>query len=86
MPLQGIRFRPDAFYDVRRSPRVVAEVDSIAANGAAKAGPGFSWHSQQGRRAPQGRWRSIIFPATFEARRRNARHNVLVRVLPALRR
>ncbi len=85
MPLQRIQFRRDAFYNVRRSPEAVAAVNGLAARGAAQAGPGFSWHAQQGRKNPQGRWRAIIFPVTHAARARNARDNTLVRVLPTIR-
>lgn len=73
--------KPNAFYELRRSPGVRSMVDSTAASLAARAGDGFQWSSQQGERRPQGRWRAIVYPATFSARAKNRRDNTLVRVL-----
>ncbi|OZF05247.1 hypothetical protein CH302_01080 [Rhodococcus sp. 15-2388-1-1a] len=62
-----------------------AAVDDLARRGAIAAGDGFEWSSQQGQKRPQGRWRAIIYPATYSARRRNANHNTLVNVLGRIR-
>lgn len=72
---------PNAHYEIRRSPEVRSAVDDLASMLASRAGPGFTWSSQQGERRPSGRWRAIVFPETVEAMRRNARDNVLVRAL-----
>ena len=81
--MSRIRFRwkRDALYDVRRLPGVSGEVERHAQRIAAAAGSGFAWSSRQGMRKPQGRWRAIVYPDTWAARRRNARDNALVRAL-----
>lgn len=76
-----IKWNPNALYEVRRSGPVQAAIHTQAAQIASRAGDGYSWDSQQGRRAPQGRWRAIVFPETWRARRDNARNNTLVRSL-----
>jgi hypothetical protein len=80
-----IQWAPDALYNVRSSPEVRSWVDGTAERVASAAGDGFEWSSQQGRRAPQGRWRAIVYPATASARSRNAQENTLVRVLGSVR-
>lgn len=75
------RWKPEALYDVRRLPAVQAEVERHAARIATAAGAGFVWSSRQGMKRPQGRWRAIVYPDTWSARRRNASQNTLVRVL-----
>lgn len=77
------RFVPktDALYALRSSAPVQGMVHAAAARVAASAGEGFEWSSQQGRRAPQGRWRAIVYPTTWKARRDNAANNTLVRAL-----
>lgn len=77
--------KPGAFYEVRRSGPVQAAVNGLAARMASAAGPGFEWSSMQGQKRPQGRWRAIVYPATFAARRRNANENTLVRVMGSVR-
>ena len=74
-------WKKDALYEVRRLPAVQAEVERHALRIATAAGAGFSWGSRQGMRRPQGRWRAIVYPETWAARRRNARDNTLVRAL-----
>lgn len=80
-----IVWKPNALYEVRSMPGARAEVNGLAARMAAAAGDGFEWSARQGRKAPQGRWRAIVFPATYQARRRNASDNVLVRVMGSVR-
>lgn len=81
--MSAIRFVPkhDALYALRSSAPVAGMVDAKAAELAAAAGPGYDWSSQQGERRPQGRWRAIVFPATWRARLDNARNNTLARLL-----
>lgn len=73
--------KPNALYELRHSPQVRSLVDSTAAQIASRAGSGFEWSSRQGARNPSGRWRAIVYPATFSARAKNARDNTLVRAL-----
>lgn len=76
-----IKWNNQGFYDVRRSGPVQSMIATTAAGIASRAGSGYSWDAQQGRRNPQGRWRAIVFPDTWKARRDNARNNTLVRSL-----
>lgn len=76
-----LKWNPDALYQLRSEPGVRDKLDSLAASVAARAGPGYSWSSQQGARRPQGRWRAIVFPDSWLARRDNATNNTLLRVL-----
>ncbi|WP_432678071.1 hypothetical protein ACRAJ3_25290 [Rhodococcus pyridinivorans] len=75
------QWRPGALYEIRRLPGVQAEVERHASRIATAAGAGFSWSSRQGAKRPQGRWRAIVYPDTWAARRRNATQNTLVRAL-----
>ncbi|MCZ1070819.1 hypothetical protein [Rhodococcus sp. A5(2022)] len=79
------RWNPAALYEVRRLPGVQAEVERHAARIASAAGAGYSWSSRQGAKRPQGRWRAIVYPDTWPARRDNARRNTLVRALGGAR-
>ena len=76
-----IEWKPDALYDVRRMPGVVKEVEGHAERIATASGAGYAWGSQQGRRAPQGRWRAIVYPDTWRARWDLGRNNTLLRNL-----
>lgn len=76
-----LKWNPDGLYQLRSAPGVVAKVDSMAAAHAARAGPGYSWSSRQGARRPQGRWRAIVYPDTWMARRDNAANNTLLRTM-----
>ncbi|SED50947.1 hypothetical protein SAMN04490240_4069 [Rhodococcus pyridinivorans] len=75
------QWRPGALYEIRRLTGVQAEVERHASRIATAAGAGFSWSSRQGAKRPQGRWRAIVYPDTWAARRRNATQNTLVRAL-----
>lgn len=93
MSIRIARWNNDAFEDVRRSPKVMAEVNSLAQSVARQAGPGFVASSQQGEKGPapiwnrkrgpgfQGRARAIVYPETFRAMRSNAKHNTLVKLM-----
>ncbi|AKD99209.1 hypothetical protein XU06_22935 [Rhodococcus erythropolis] len=80
-----VEIKPGALYEIRRSPETQSEIDGLAARMASAAGPGFEWSSQQGAKRPSGRWRAIVYPATWSARQRNATENTLVRVLGSVR-
>lgn len=69
------------FYEVRRLPAVQASLRSEAQGIASRAGEGFEWGDRQGAMMPQGRWRAIVYPDTWKARRDNQRNNILVREL-----
>ncbi|WP_029457700.1 hypothetical protein [Dietzia alimentaria] len=83
MARSGVRLKwnPDALYQLRSAPGVTAKLDSMAAAHAARAGPGYSWSSQQGARRPQGRWRAIVYPDSWMAVRDNAANNTLIRTM-----
>lgn len=73
-----MKWNTDALYNIR-SNDARGVVEQAAARIASRCGPGYDWSSRQGRRAPQGRWRAIVFPSTWEARRDNAKNNTLIR-------
>lgn len=88
-----LRWNLDGFEEVRRSGKTAAMVDTVAAQTAAAAGPGYDWSGRQGRKGPapewnrkrgpgyQGRYRAIVFPKSWRARRDNARNNTLVKLI-----
>lgn len=76
-----LKWTPNGLYELRSAPGVRAELDAMASGHAARAGPGYSWSSQQGRRAPQGRWRAIVYPDSWMAARDNAANNTLIRTM-----
>lgn len=80
-------FNPQGFYDVRRSAGVVAELDKIAQKTAdwcnANGKGTFAVGSQQGRKAPQGRWRASVVTADATAIAHNAKHHDLLRGVSA---
>lgn len=73
------------FYDLRRSPGVVAELDRHAERVCARAnamGKGtYATGSRQGRTVKQGRWRASVVTADARAMIDNARHQTLARAL-----
>ncbi|MFF1531490.1 hypothetical protein [Cellulomonas sp. NPDC058312] len=76
-----IQLHPNALYEVRRMPGARAEVMRHAERIATASGSGYAWGSQQGRKAPQGRWRAIVYPETWAARWDLGRNNTLLRNL-----
>lgn len=76
-----------AFYDLRRDPAVVRELESrgrrilAAANSTLKEGRGYRMSSFQGRKKPQGRWFVQVYASSDHAKRSDARRNTLLRVL-----
>ncbi|ATL65140.1 hypothetical protein [Nocardia terpenica] len=83
MPKPTISWNKNAFYNLRRGPKVVRELESRGRRIAAAAGDGFAVDSHQGARRPEGRWRVTVFAATAKAKRRNATDNTLVKALGA---
>lgn len=75
----------EGFYDLRRAPGIVAEIDRIAAeladNASAADGGEYGWESHQGKRAPQGRWRATVYTMDHTARENNAQENTLLNLL-----
>jgi len=85
-----VKFRRGCWYDVRRSSEVVSVLESAAdrvadaANGLSGAGDGgYMTGSRQGRRAPQGRWRTSVVTASAAAMVDDARNNTLLKSLDA---
>ena len=80
-----IEWNIPGFYDLRRDPGVIAELESIANDVAATAssmGDGrYEVGSRQGRRAPQGRWRTSVVTADAKAIAENAKHHILARAV-----
>lgn len=82
-----IKWNNRAFYDLRRDPAVVAELERRgrrvvkAANDSLKEKQGYRMSSFQGKRKPQGRWFVQVYAASRHAKHSDAVHNTLVRVL-----
>lgn len=90
-----IRYKPrvQGFEEIRRSPKVAAEIDQLADSIAMRAGRGYESSSRQGQKGPspswnvsrhkgyQGRYRAIVFADTFRAMRDNAKNNTLVKLI-----
>lgn len=68
---------PKGQEEVRRGPGAQALVRQHTEAVRSRAGDGFVASYQQGK----SRYRAIIFADTFSAKRREARDNILVRVL-----
>lgn len=66
-----------AFEEVRRSGPVMAAISGLTYGLARSAGDGYEGSTQQGK----SRFRGIVYPDTWSARKDNARNNTLVRVL-----
>ena len=93
MSIKIISWNMKGFEEIRRAPKVMAEVERVALNIAAKAGKGYKSSVQQGVKGPspswnkkkgkgyQGRARAIVYPETFRAMRDNAKNNTLVKIM-----
>ena len=75
-----IVFRPAAHRELRTSSAAVAEVTSRAEAVAEAAGDGFEVLPVQ---APRNRARALVATTTYEAMKRNAEENTLLRALDA---
>lgn len=90
-----IKFNPAGFEEIRRSPKVAAEVNRVAQSVATAAGRGYAWSGQQGKKgvrppwtppgpyapAPNsGRYRAIVYPDSWRAFRDNAKNNTLAKL------
>jgi hypothetical protein len=78
-----VQWNPEGLYNVRRDPALVAQEDDYAEQVASRAnanGKGtYEVGSRQGRKNPQGRWRTSVVTADAEAIADNARNNTLIR-------
>ena len=93
MSIKIISWNMKGFEEIRRTPKVLAEVERVALHIAAKAGKGYKFSAQQGVKGPspswnkrqgpgyQGRARAIVYPDTFRAMRDNAKNNTLVKIM-----
>lgn len=76
-----------AAYPIRSDPALVdleekiADAIALAANTASGLEDGFIAGSRQGASRPQGRWRTSVVTATWEAMYYNAKTNILLRLL-----
>lgn len=78
-----IKHHIKAYYELRRAPGVVADLERRANTVKQQAGDGFEVGSRQGAKRPQGRWRTSVVTATPKAMRKNQRDNTLIRSLEA---
>lgn len=82
-----VRWKPGCWYNIRRMPELVALEEQIAENIASAAnqmggtGDGYKTGSRQGRKNPQGRWRTSVVAASPHAARDNAKNNTLLKAL-----
>lgn len=87
MPDVRFKWNERSFYELRRSTKVVSALQNMgsrimnAANETLPEKDGYRMSSQQGRRNPQGRWAVRVYTQSTHAKRSNARHNTLLRVL-----
>ena len=80
-----IKWNVKGFYDLRREPGVVRDLESraerIASSAEATGHGGYETSSQQGARKPQGRWRTTVITADAQAQRETAKNQHLLRNL-----
>jgi len=86
---RNFRLNNDGFYAIRSAPKVVAKEQEMAKKIADKANrdsglvDGYRTSSTQGRKKPQGRWRTTVITATAAAIEDNSKNNRLLRSLDA---
>lgn len=82
--LMRIQWNKTGFYDLRREPGVVvdlqARAERIAAAASARGGE-YLVGSVQGEKRPQGRWRASVVTADHTAIRKNAKYHTLLGAL-----
>jgi len=89
--MNDIKWNGKSFYDLRRDPAVIRELESRgrrvldAANATLPEKQGYRMASFQGRRKPQGRWFVQIYASSNHAKRSDARRNTLLRALDKAR-
>ncbi|AXQ62843.1 hypothetical protein SEA_ANGELIQUE_12 [Gordonia phage Angelique] len=80
-----LRFNIPGFYALRSDPGIVAQEEAMAQQVCDRAnsiGKGtYAVGSRQGRKAPQGRWRTTVVTADARAIANNARNNTLIRAM-----
>ncbi len=83
-----IKWNPNALYDIRRNPALVAAEEQfarrIADAASAQGGGTYAVGSQQGEKRPQGRWRVSVVTADERAIRENASNNTILRALGSI--
>lgn len=82
-----IKWNVQGFYDLRREPGVVADLEARAqriADSAEASGRGrYGTSSVQGKKKPQGRWRTTVITADAKAQAETARHQTLHKSIDA---
>jgi hypothetical protein len=85
-----IKWRKNAFYDLRRTREVRELLEGISSEvmrdaNASKHDGGATYDvgSRQGRRRPFGRWRTSVVTSNFKAFLEEGRHNTLQKALEA---
>lgn len=82
-----VKMNHAGFYRLRSDPRVIADLERRgrrllrAANDTLPEGDGYAMSSFQGRKKPYGRWFVQIYTRSNHAKRSNAKHNTLLRVM-----
>lgn len=72
----------EGFTEIRTSPGVRSLVDKHAKQVAEKAGRGFGWEGRISEGdSLKARYRATVFPMSTRARRKNAKHNTLIKAL-----
>jgi hypothetical protein len=83
----NLKWNNKAFYDLRRDPAVIRDLESRgrrvlnAANATLNERRGYRMASFQGKRKPQGRWFVQVYAASNHAKHSDAKRNTLLRVL-----
>lgn len=82
-----INWNTQGFYDLRREPGVRADLEQRAkaiADAASSNGRGrYGTSSVQGKKKPQGRWRTTVITADAKAQIETARHQTLHKSIDA---
>lgn len=82
-----LKFKRQAFYDLRRASGVVDFLESEGkslvddANGTLPERVGYRMSSSQGAKRPQGRWAVRVYTSSNHAKASNAKHNTLMKLL-----